>query len=62
MGTAKQEVKTLLGSLPDDGSLEDIKYHLYVIEKIRHGLDAAATLGTVAQHEAERRLDKWIAK
>jgi hypothetical protein len=62
MVTAKQEVESLLSKLPDDCSLEDIQYHLYVIEKIRHGLDAAGTLGPVSQSEAERQLDKWLTK
>ena len=62
MGTAKQEVESLLNKLPDDCSIEDIQYHLYVIEKVRHGLDAADTRGTVSQDEAERRLDKWLTK
>jgi hypothetical protein len=62
MGTAKQEVESLLSKLPDDCSLEDIQYHLYVIEKVRHGLDVADTLGAVSQDDAERQLDKWLTK
>ena len=62
MVTAKQEVESLLSKLPDDCSLEDIQYHLYVIEKVRHGLEAADTQGTVSQDEAERQLDKWLTK
>ena len=34
MDTAKEEVKSLLNKLPDDCKLEDIQYHLYVVEKI----------------------------
>jgi len=41
MSTAKEEVQALLNSLPDDCSLEDIQYHLYVIEKVNSGLAAA---------------------
>ncbi len=62
MVTAKQEVESLLSKLPDDCSLEDIQYHLYVIEKVRHGLDAADNQGTVSQDEVERQLDKWLTK
>jgi hypothetical protein len=60
MGTAKQEVESLLSKLPDDCSLEDIQYHLYVIEKVRQGLDAAETAGGISQEAAERRLSKWL--
>jgi hypothetical protein len=62
MVTAKQEVESLLSKLPDDCSLEDIQYHLYVIEKVRQGLDAADSQGTISQDEADRRLDKWLTK
>ena len=62
MVTAKEEVESLLSKLPDDCSLEDIQYHLYVIEKVRHGIDAADAQGTVSQADAERQLDKWLTK
>ncbi len=62
MTTAKEEVESLLSKLPDDCSLEDIQYHLYVIEKVRRGLDAADSRATISQAEAERRLDKWLTK
>jgi len=62
MGTAKQEVESLLSKLPDDCSLEDIQYHLYVIEKVRQGLAAAESRGTIPQAEVEQRLDKWLTK
>jgi hypothetical protein len=62
MSTAKEEVEALLDKLPDDCSLEDIQYHLYVIEKVRHGLEVADTQGTVSQEEAEGQLSKWLTK
>jgi hypothetical protein len=62
MATAKEEVEELLGKLPNDCSLEDIQYHLYVLEKVRNGLEAADTEGTVPQQEAEARLGKWLTE
>ena len=56
MNTAKHEVESLLKKLPDDCTLEDIQYHLYVIEKIRKGIEAAKTRGTLTQEEIERIL------
>ena len=38
MNTVKKEVRVLLDKLPDDCTLEDIQYHLYVVEKIQHGI------------------------
>lgn len=60
MSTAKEEVQALLNKLPDDCSLEDIQYHLYVIEKVNNGLAAADSQGTIPQEEVEQRFGKWL--
>jgi hypothetical protein len=57
--TAKQEAKSLLEKLPDNCSIEDIQYHLYVLEKVRSGLDDARQNGAISQEDAESRLSKW---
>jgi hypothetical protein len=62
MQTAKQDVKELLEHLPEDSTLEDIHYHLYVLEKIRRGETRAKTEGTLSQDEVEARLRKWITR
>ena len=62
MSTAKDEVKALLNNLPDDCSLEDVQYHLYVVEKINRGIERAENEGMLNQEDVERKLDKWIAK
>lgn len=62
MSTAKEEVKALLEKLPDDCSLEDVQYHLYVVEKIHRGIERAEKEGTLSQDEVERKLGKWISK
>ena len=62
MATAKEEVEQLLGKLPFDCSLEDIQYHLYVLEKVQNGLNAADAEGAIPQDEAEERLSKWLTE
>ncbi len=62
MNTVKQEVRSLLQKLPDDCTLEDIQYHLYVIEKVNRGLQRAKQEGVISQQEVEKRLGKWISK
>jgi len=62
MSTAKQDVEQLLNKLPDDCSVEDIQYHLYVLDKIRCGLEDARVNGTMTQEEVETRLSKWITE
>ena len=47
MQIAKQQVASMLQKLPDDCSLEDIQYHLYVIEKIKNGVTRAETEGAI---------------
>ncbi len=58
MNTPEDEIQSLLQKLPDDCTLEDVQYHLYVIEKIRKGIERAESEGAVSQEEAERRLAK----
>lgn len=41
MATAKEEVQKMLNQIPDDASLEDIQYHLYMLDKIQSGLECA---------------------
>lgn len=60
MQIAKQQVASMLQKLPEDCSLEDIQYHLYVIEKIRNGEARAEVEGAVSQQDAEKHLAKWI--
>jgi hypothetical protein len=62
MSAVKQEVSTLLESLPDDCTLEDVQYHLYVLEKIRRGAERAEREGALTQAEAESRLGAWLLK
>jgi hypothetical protein len=47
--------------LPEDASLEDIQYHLYVLEKVKRGIERAETEGAISQEEAKARLGKWLA-
>jgi len=61
MGTAKHEIEALLKKLPDDCSLEDVQYHLYVLEKVRRGLNEAREQGTISQEQVEARLQKWLS-
>jgi hypothetical protein len=57
----KAEVASMLEALSDDVSFEDIQYHLYVLEKVKRGLDRAETEGTLPHEEAKKRLHKWLA-
>jgi len=62
MQTVKQEVQGMLQNLPDSSTLEDMQYHLYVLEKVRHGESRLETEGGISQADAEKRLSQWIIK
>jgi hypothetical protein len=61
MNAAKETVRDLLNSLPDDCSLQDVQYHLYVLEKIRSGIARAEQEGVLSQKDVERKLEKWLS-
>lgn len=57
---AKEEVRRLLDQLPDDTSLEDIQYHIYVQQKIDRGLNDVKTDNTLSETEFDKRMSNWI--
>lgn len=62
MKTAKEEIRDLLNNLPEDATLEDIQYHIYVRMKVGRGLESAERGELVTQDEMEARLPRWTAK
>lgn len=60
MHTAKQDVRELLDQLPDDSTIEDIQYHLYVLEKIRRGQDDIRNGRRYTHEQAKERLTQWL--
>ena len=62
MNTAKEEVRTLLDKLPDECVIEDIQYHLYVVEKIQRGLARGNVEGLLSQEDVERKFSKWTTQ
>jgi predicted transcriptional regulator len=60
--TAKQEVQELVQELPDDATLEDIQYHIYVKQKIAQGLADVRAGRVMSQEEVEKRFARWLEK
>ena len=58
--TAKEEMKKMLESLPEDCTWEDIQYHINVREKIERGMAAVDAGDIISQEEAEKRVDQWL--
>jgi hypothetical protein len=47
---------------PGTAHSKTFNYHLYVLEKIRSGLEYARENGTISQEEVESRLSKWLSE
>jgi predicted transcriptional regulator len=60
MSHVRDQVIELIRTLPEDSTLEDIHYHLYVREKVEHGLKAIDEGRFVSQAEAEKRVQEWL--
>ena len=58
MQSAKEEVMQLLKELPDNSTLEEIQYHLYVCQKIQRGITDVEEGRTYTQEEMEKRVEK----
>lgn len=60
MSAGKHDVELLLQKLPDDCSVEDAQYHLYVLDKVRRGLEDAKVNGTLTHEKVETRIGRWL--
>jgi len=59
---AKQQVQRLLAELPDDVSLEDVQYHLYVLQHIGRGRRDFDEGRVLSQEEVARRMARWLER
>jgi hypothetical protein len=62
MKTAKKEVRKILDQIPDDASLEDIQYHIYVCQKIERELQDMDDGRVLSREQVEKRMSRWIGK
>ena len=62
MSSVKRAVLDLVKTLPDDCTLEDVQYQLYVRQKVERSVQAASA-GKVHSHDqVKKRLSKWLAR
>ena len=58
---AKEAVRALLERQPDDCSVEDVLYHLYVLQAIERGQADVAAGRTIPHEEVEHAMRrKWL--
>ena len=60
MQTAKQDVVAMISALPDDVSIEEIQYRLYVLEHIRAGLAELEAGEGIPDEEVRAEFAKWL--
>jgi predicted transcriptional regulator len=60
MASAKQIAREILDGLPDDCSLEDIQYHLYVRQMIEQGRKDIRQGRYFTQEQIEQDLAEWL--
>lgn len=61
MPTTKEKVRALLERLPDDCSLDDVQYHLYVLQSAARGDEDEAAGRVIPHDEVESELRrKWL--
>jgi predicted transcriptional regulator len=57
--SVKEQVRKMLDQLPDDCSVEDVQYQLYLIEKVRRGLKSIDEGRGIPHDEVKKRLATW---
>jgi hypothetical protein len=61
MSSPKQLAREVLDSLPDDCSLQEIQYRLYVRQLVEEGREDVRTGRVVSDQQIEQDLERWLA-
>lgn len=59
MVSAKQEALDIISKLPDETTIDDIMYHLYVLEKVRKGKEAVNRNEMITMEELKKEMQEW---
>lgn len=62
MSSLRDTIAEMIHQLPDETTIEDIQYHLYVLEKINKGQKQIKGSNGISNEEAKARLSKWLTK
>ena len=60
MGKLKDDIAEMIHHLPEETTLEDIQYHLYVLEKLNKGQRQIKDGNGISNEQAKVRLSKWL--
>ena len=60
MSNVKENVRKLLKRVPDNCSLEDFQYHLYVMQKVNNGIKDVNAGRVYSQADIEKKMAIWM--
>jgi predicted transcriptional regulator len=58
----KEQIRAMLDRLPNDCTMEDVQYGLYVLGRVRRGLESIDRGEGIAHEEVKRRMSEWLSK
>lgn len=59
MQAAKEDALNSINQLPDNASMDEIMYRLYVLDKVRKGQEAIERGDTLTSDELASDIDQW---
>lgn len=62
MSSVKRAVLDLLKGLPENCTLEDVQYQLYVRQKVQRSMEAVAAGRVHTQEQVKKRFAKWLVR
>lgn len=57
--TIKEEAIRIISNLPDDVSMDDIMYKLYVMDKIKSGQSDIKSGNYLSSDDVRKEIEKW---
>jgi predicted transcriptional regulator len=60
--TVKEQVRKMIEQLPDECSVEDVQYQLFLIEKVRRGLESIDEGKGIPHEQVRKRFASWATK
>lgn len=62
MSSAKTTIRRIVKDLPENCTLEDVQYQLYLAQKVQRGLQSIREGRGIPHTQAKQRLSKWLSK
>ncbi len=59
MRSAREEALESISRMPDTATMDDIMYRLYVLDKIRIGLEAAERGDVISNEDLKQEMETW---